>query len=170
MLQLLNDTWDAIVAIYRFIVGTIGGFIDYIVEFVKYIYQFLLNVIDSINDLINDFITINKICFEFIVDIFNSFIDVSVDIGPLLIDKITVAAVAIFQLFVDSCEYCYQSIADAFTTGITSLASANTFNETVYYCLYQSDIGGALTLISCGMTIWFIRKIIRVVTAGFIDL
>jgi phage-related protein len=163
MLALLRDTFDAIKAIYTFIISSIGGFFTYIIDFVKYIIATITNIIDSITDLITDI-------GVWITDFIQSVTDFLADFFPLLIDQSVVVIVALLNFVVDSCNSCYQSITQGFTESVTVLASANSLTETTYYCLYQSGVSNALTLISCGVFIWLTRRIIKLITFGFINI
>jgi hypothetical protein len=170
MLSILNDIWDAIIAIYNFIFSTIGGFITVIIDFIKGFIRAMENTFKSLEDLFIDFIDFIKYIFNFLSNCIDSVIDFLKDFLPILIDKFTETFTAYFHLGMDTCEYCFEQLTSVFTSQVGILASSNVISQTAYYCLYMSDFSGALTIISCGVLILLGRKMLAIITFGFIKI
>ncbi|MEI6709022.1 MAG: hypothetical protein WCK96_18015 [Methylococcales bacterium] len=170
MLGLLTDTLDAIKAIYNFIYGSIAGFFNYIVDVVKYIIKFLTDWYDATADFSKDVVLSADYVGDWLSATANATADFIKDFAPLLVDSTSAFIIAAFDLVTNTCQSCYDSISTSFSSSITDLASANTFSETVYYCLYQSDVAGAFTLLSCGITVYVFRKSVGIITFGLIRL
>jgi hypothetical protein len=162
MLSVLQDTWDAIKAIYTFLLSSVVGFFTYITDFIKYIITFLENVMKSLTDFVEDFVDFIKYLVQFLTNAIESFVDWLSDALPLFIDWFTIQFDAYFNLTKDMCEYCFDSLTLTLSSSVSVLSVGDVFSETIWYCIYQSDFFGALNIVGCGVIILVSIKILSV--------
>lgn len=105
---------------------------------------------------------------QFFVNVFQSLKLFLIDLPVLIFEKMFLAVTWLFNWASESCAYCFSGTSSLPSTiqGSFNSLSASEFGSGVMYCLQQAQIAQCFQILTCGVLIWSVFKIISFIKSA----